>query len=55
MIPKIKQVLSAGSCMSPLKITQLIDVDIADPHFWQQSIDYIETLLTELEGLVVDQ
>ena len=52
VIPKLKQVLQAGSSMSPLAITQLVDIDITTPTFWQQSIDYIETLLNELGSLI---
>jgi len=52
MIPKIKQILQAGSSMPPIEIAKLADIDITTPTFWQQSMDYIETLLDELEQLI---
>lgn len=52
MIPKLKQILQSGSCMPPIEIAKLADIDITAPTFWQQSIDYIETLLDELERVV---
>ena len=51
-IPKLKAFLGMGGSRSPKEITQVVGVDITDPSFWQKSIVYIESLLTELEGIV---
>ena len=51
-IPKLKKLLAAGSSMSPLDITKLVDVDITTEDFWQKSITYIESMIDELEALL---
>ena len=51
-IPKLKQVLSAGSSMDPIAITSLVGVDIESKAFWKKSIVYIETLIDELESIL---
>ena len=50
-IPKLKEVLSAGSLMDPVSITKIVGADIESPAFWQKSIVYIESLINELETL----
>ena len=51
-IPKLKEVLSSGSAMSPVEITKLVGVDIASREFWEKSIVYIQSMIDELEALV---
>lgn len=51
-IPKIKNILSAGSSASPKDITKLAGIDITKKAFWQQSIDVIDKMLKDLESLV---
>lgn len=51
-IPKYKQLLSMGSAARPTEITAIVGADINSREFWQKSIRYIESLVTELENLV---
>ena len=51
IIPKLKRMLSLGSSKSPYEICQTMDIDITDRAFWKKSIDYIESLIVELESL----
>jgi oligoendopeptidase F len=51
-MPKYKEFLSYGSSQSPKDITATIGADINTSEFWQKSITYIESLLSELERLV---
>ena len=51
-VPKLKKLLAAGSVDSPLIITKQAGVNIQSETFWQQSIDYIEGMINELEDLV---
>ena len=51
-VPKLKKVLSMGSSASPIDITKAVGVDIQSPKFWQQSISYIESKVTELKSLL---
>jgi len=50
-IPKYKQLLAMGSSASPIEITKIVGVDITEKKFWQKSIIYIESLLTQLTEL----
>ena len=50
-IPKLKELLSAGSVTDPVTITQIVGVDIESSAFWQKSIVYIESLIDELDAL----
>lgn len=51
-IPKLKTLLASGSCKSPVDICKQAGIDIKKDTFWQQSIDYIESLIKELESLL---
>ncbi len=53
-IPKFKEFLSLGGSASPLDITATVGVDIRDPKFWRLSMDYIESLLSQLEQLLAE-
>jgi oligoendopeptidase F len=52
LVPKIKDMLRAGSVMSPIDITNIANISLHDPDFWRQSLAYIESLIDELEELV---
>jgi len=45
-----RRFLSAGSSMSPVDIGQLAGITMTDESFWQQGIDAIEQLVSELEA-----
>ena len=51
-IPKLKQILSMGASKSPQDILKVVGVDIEDRQFWEKSIKYIDSLITELELLI---
>ena len=51
--PKYKQFLSLGSSASPADITAVVGADINDPGFWRKSLKYIESLVDQLEALVL--
>ncbi|NOZ08776.1 MAG: M3 family oligoendopeptidase [FCB group bacterium] len=50
-IPKFKEFLALGSSASPVEIAATVGQDIADPGFWQKGLNYIESLLVQLEDL----
>ncbi len=50
--PKLKAILAAGSSKSPKEILETIGVNIEDPAFWEKSLVYIETMITQLESLI---
>ena len=43
-----KTLLSATGCLSAREVASLMDIDLADRHFWQQGIDVIATYIEEL-------
>jgi oligoendopeptidase F len=43
--------LSLGGSKDPYQITKTMGVDITNPKFWGNGLDYIETLVTEFETL----
>lgn len=51
-IPKLKHLLSLGSSLSPQDCLKTVNADITKPAFWDKSIRYIESLVSELEKLV---
>lgn len=50
-VPKLKQMLAAGSSMRPVEIAAIVGADINKPQFWRKSLAYIESLLVQLESL----
>lgn len=50
-VAKVKDFLSAGLSASPKTIFADLGINIADPAFWTQGIDEIESLLDETEKL----
>ncbi len=51
-IPKYKEFLSMGRSASPANITAMMNANIEHPDFWRKSLNYIESLITQLEELV---
>lgn len=51
-VPKLKQVLSAGSSLSPLDLSKIVGLDVSDPNFWNQGLKRFEYFLEELEKII---
>ncbi|MGD0027440.1 MAG: M3 family oligoendopeptidase [Candidatus Bathyarchaeia archaeon] len=51
-VPKFKEILSAGSSVSPRKIGDMVEFDVTDPNFWKLGIRQYERFLKDLEGIV---
>ena len=49
--PKLKQVLSSGSSLSPVKIGEIVDLDVSDPNFWYKGIAVFEQFLGKLKRI----
>jgi oligoendopeptidase F len=47
-VPKFKQVLSAGSSISPVEIGRIVGLDVADPSFWELGLKQYERFVGEL-------
>jgi len=50
-VPKMKQILSAGSSISPVEIGKIAGFDVAKKEFWQIGIKQYEHFLDELEKI----
>ena len=50
-IIKVKRFLAAGRSMSPQQTFAELDIDMADPHFWQKGLAEVERLLDKTERL----
>ncbi len=46
-VPQYLDLLRAGGSMPPQELGKLVDVDLADPGFWDRGLDIIERRLTE--------
>jgi oligoendopeptidase F len=46
-VPQYLDLLRAGGSMAPEELGQLVDVDLADPGFWDRGLDIIERRLDE--------
>jgi oligoendopeptidase F len=51
-VPKLKQVLSAGSSLSPLELGKIVNLDVSDPSFWNQGLKRFEYFIEELEKII---
>jgi oligoendopeptidase F len=51
-VPKLKQILSAGSSVSPVEIGKIVGFDISSKEFWQIGMRQFERFLRELEKIV---
>jgi oligoendopeptidase F len=50
--PKLKQALSAGSSLSPIDIGKIVNLDVAEPTFWNKGINVFKRFLDNLEKMV---
>jgi oligoendopeptidase F len=46
-VPQYLDMLRAGGSMSPEELGKLVDVDLADPSFWDNGLDIIQRRLDE--------
>ena len=51
-VPKFKEMLSAGSSISPVEIGRMVGLDVTDPNFWKLGMKQYEHFLKELEKIV---
>jgi oligoendopeptidase F len=50
-VPKFKQILSAGSSISPTELGKVIGVDVADPSLWKLGMKQYERFVEDLEKM----
>jgi oligoendopeptidase F len=48
-VPRYLELLAAGGSRSPEELGALVDVDLADPGFWESGLDLVERQLHEAE------
>ena len=51
-VPKLVKALSAGSSVSSLEIGKIVDLDVANPTFWNLGLKRFGYLIAELEKIV---
>jgi oligoendopeptidase F len=51
-VPKLKEALSAGCSISPLKIGKIFGLDVNDAHFWELGLKQYAHFIEELEKIV---
>ena len=51
-VPKLKQILSAGSSISPVEIGKMVGFDVGSVDFWNIGMKQYERFLKELEKIV---
>lgn len=51
-VPKLKQLLSAGSSLSPLDLGKVVGLEVSDPAFWNQGIKRFKYFTEELEKII---
>jgi oligoendopeptidase F len=51
-VPKMKQILSAGSSLSPVEIGKIVGFDVGSVDFWNIGMKQYEYFLKELEKIV---
>jgi oligoendopeptidase F len=49
-VPRYLELLAAGGSRSPQELGQIVDVDLADPGFWEAGLDLVERQLEEAEA-----
>jgi len=50
-IPKFKQLLSAGSSLSPQELAKIVDLDITTPEFWELGLKQYQEFADQLKEL----
>ncbi|MGA8364973.1 MAG: M3 family oligoendopeptidase [Solirubrobacteraceae bacterium] len=48
-VPQYLELLSAGGSKSPEELGRIVDIDLADPGFWEAGLDLVERQLHEAE------
>ena len=48
-VPQYLELLAAGGSRSPEELGEIVDVDLADPGFWESGLDLVERQLHEAE------
>jgi oligoendopeptidase F len=48
-VPRYLELLAAGGSRSPQELGAIVDVDLADPGFWESGLDLVERQLLEAE------
>jgi oligoendopeptidase F len=51
-VPKLKKALSAGSSLSPLKIGNIFNLNVAAPDFWNNGIKMFERFVINLQEII---
>jgi oligoendopeptidase F len=49
-VPQYLELLAAGGSRSPQELGAIVDVDLADPGFWESGLDLVERQLHEAEA-----
>jgi oligoendopeptidase F len=49
-VPRYLELLAAGGSRSPEELGRIVDVDLADPGFWESGLDLVERQLHEAEA-----
>jgi oligoendopeptidase F len=49
-VPQYLELLAAGGSRSPEELGRIVDVDLADPGFWEAGLDLVERQLQEAEA-----
>jgi oligoendopeptidase F len=53
-VPRYKELLSAGTSMSPMDILDRAGVDVRKAEFWQGGFDMIAEMVKKLEEIPVE-
>ena len=51
-VPKLKQILSVGSSISPIEIGKIVGFDVSSREFWQTGMKQYEHFVKELEKII---
>jgi oligoendopeptidase F len=54
LVPRYLELLAAGGSRSPQELGQIVDIDLADPGFWDAGLDLVERQLQEAEEAARD-
>jgi len=49
-VPQYLELLAAGGSRSPEELTQIVDIDLSDPGFWDAGLDLVEAQLQAAEA-----
>ena len=48
-VPKYMELLSSGGMDTPNNLLKKLNIDISNPEFWQEGLDYLSQILEEAE------